>query len=92
MAAKFNFHEAYKGPYGAHLNCLTSFSRTRSDADRMLHNRPIHGFGPSRYVAPKKKSKARISRVIATLSKHCERHPNDMRSDGRLRFFENPAA
>lgn len=79
---KFNFHEQYKGPRGAHLDCLTLFSITRDESKRggeSIHPR-VGTLG--RAIHPKSNtckapSKSRRARVVASLRDYCEEHPNN---------------
>lgn len=84
----YGFYAEYAGPHGPHLNFLTMFTKTRDDSKRggdSIHPRVRNGrtlFAKvNTHSAPKAATKARL---IAALSAHCERHPDDAQSNGRL--------
>lgn len=82
MAANrtYNFFESYPGPLGPHLNCLSEYTRTRKEEDRLI-GRAIRGAGKNTCKAPSGGSQRR---AIVGLQEHLARHPNDRVAEARL--------
>lgn len=44
MAIKYDFYQQYPGPLGPHLNCLSDYTKTRKEEDRLrgdsIHRHP----------------------------------------------------
>lgn len=78
--AKYDFHEAYKGPLGPHLNCLSRYTLTRNDADRLI-GRSIRGAGKN---TCKPRSVAAALRAAHAIEAHLLRHPHDKQSVAHL--------
>ena len=86
---KYDFHMAYPGPLGPHLNHLSDYTRSRREEDR-LRGQSIHPrcWGPftkreirNTCAAPKAGT---LEKLRAALTEHLERHPDDQRSADRL--------
>lgn len=88
--AKYDFHQAYVGPLGPHLNCLSQYTLTRRDEDRLrgesIHPRTRH-YADEKSNTCKQPSAERRQRVAAAIAAHLERHPNDKQSEAHLAWL-----
>ena len=83
MTKKYDFIESYPGPHGPHLNCVSQYTMTRKDEDRLRGN-GIHSHGkPAKNTCGVSAGK-RQARSIAALQQHLLRHPNDKQSETHL--------